>query len=112
MIKHPIVGRPHKNKVLILPTVADMMPPARDPNMNPILGRVPLRRNEDVLIKLLFHCHLLIHEASSNVAEIPSVPCTTEYVSVDDKPDNDPATTEDSDATIAQRTLFRSYMSG
>ena len=61
--------------------------------------------------KLLYNCHLLIHEASSNVAEIPSVPCTTEYVSVDDKPDNDPATTEDSDATIAQRTLFRSYMS-
>ena len=59
--------------------------------------------------KFFFYCHLLIHEASSNVAEIPSVPRTTEYISVDDKPVNDPDTTEDSEATMAQRTLFRSY---
>ena len=46
MIKHPIVGRPHKNKVLILPTVAAMMPPARDPKMVPMLGRKPLSEEE------------------------------------------------------------------
>ena len=53
---------------------------------------------------LVFYCFLLIHDASSNVAEIPSDPCTTEYISVDDNPVRVPDTKEDSEATIAQRT--------
>ena len=76
MIKHPIVGIPQKNKVLIRPIDAAVMPPARDPKMCPIISRDALNEEDTwfVLVILLFYFHLPIHEASSNVAEISSVP--------------------------------------
>ena len=39
MIKHPIGGMPQKNKVLIRPIKAAVMPPVKDPKMLPMRSR-------------------------------------------------------------------------
>ena len=97
---------PQNAKVLIRPIDEAIIPPAKDPEIFPMSSREAVDKEGMQSVSAALFIHLPIHEASSNVADISSVPLSTEYISVDNKPVKVPFTIEDSDATIAQKTLF------
>ena len=65
---------PQNAKVLIRPIDEAIIPPAKDPEIFPMSSREAVDKEGMQCVSAALFIHLPIHEASSSVAEISSVP--------------------------------------